>query len=79
MNEHICAKEADIALLHEKMDYQKNDIKRILRLLEGNGQKGLIARFYEFRLYTIVMFVIIGTGGIGSGTLFFNLLKGLLL
>ena len=70
--EHQCKHEGTIAVMHR-------DVKEIKRLLQGNGTKGLVQEFYDFRLYTIIIFVVIGLGGISSGTLFFNLLKTIIM
>ena len=69
---HICNYESEIAVLHEKMD-------RLINAIEGNGKLGLIVEFNKFKTWTIVGFIMIAGGGIGSGTMFFELLRRMML
>ena len=72
MAEHTCMHEVDIALMAA-------NVAEIKKLLKGNGKKGLVEEFQDFKLKTIVAIIIISLGGVGSGVGFFKLLQGLIL
>lgn len=40
MNDHLCLHEADIAVLKDAVPEMKEDIKKVLKILQGNGKDG---------------------------------------
>lgn len=57
-NKIKCGKETEIALIDQKLD-------RLIRLVEGNGKRGVISEFYSFKTWTIV-----ALAGVASEKLF---------